>query len=153
MSGTEEAVSRRKPVFGSVSDLKPDTHGHNLIVKVASESSQVVNKPRRSDGMLITISEALVGDKTGAVLLSAKNEQQQFLVKGKYLTIRNAKVDIVQNRIRLVVDQWGKIEFNEEVTEKFEANEEVNVSAVEYELKNVTDTETHEQENANDTKA
>jgi len=77
------------------------------------------------------------------------------LKEGKYLTIRNAKVDIVQGRIRLVVDQWGKIEFNEEVTEKFEVNKENNVSAIEYELKNVADTDTQDAENAadNNTKA
>eukprot|EP01026_Neomeris_dumetosa_P073840 TRINITY_DN763_c1_g1_i1.p2 TRINITY_DN763_c1_g1~~TRINITY_DN763_c1_g1_i1.p2 ORF type:complete len:154 (-),score=24.56 TRINITY_DN763_c1_g1_i1:758-1219(-) len=153
MSSEKTPVQRRKPVFGSVQDLKPDTHGHNLVVKVVSSASQVVNKPRRSDGLLITISEALVGDKTGVVLLSAKNEQQEFLVEGKYLTIRNAKVDIVQGRIRLVVDQWGKIEFKDDVEEQFDANMEVNVSAVEYELKNVADTDAAEGEEAVDTTA
>lgn len=39
---------------------------------------------------------------------------------GKYLTLRNAKIDMYRGSMRLAVDQWGKVEALEDAS--FKAN-------------------------------
>jgi replication factor A1 len=51
--------------------LKPGTHGHNLYLKVAS--CNVVVEKTRTDNTKIRIAECLVGDKTGSIILTARN--------------------------------------------------------------------------------
>ncbi len=55
----------------TVDQLRPGTHGHNLQVKVVS--SNVVLEKTRTDGSKIKISECLVGDGTGSIVLTARN--------------------------------------------------------------------------------
>ena len=59
-----------------VSDLKPDSDGVNLHVKVFSQ--EVVLEKTRSDGTKIRVAEALVGDETGCLTLTARNSS--FLI-------------------------------------------------------------------------
>lgn len=51
--------------------MRPGTHGHNLIVKVVS--TNVVLEKTRIDGSKIRIAEAVLGDETGCVTLTARN--------------------------------------------------------------------------------
>lgn len=76
------------------------------------------------------MSECLVGDETGVIIFTARNDQGRavWLFKcdvtclvdvaapGKYLTLRNARIDMFKGSMRIAVDQWGKIE---ETTAKF----------------------------------
>lgn len=66
----------RKPVFIKVDQLRPGTSGHNLIVKVVS--SKMVLQKGRPDGPSLRqmrIAECLVGDETGTIVFTARNEQ------------------------------------------------------------------------------
>lgn len=81
-SGT--VSEKRKPVFKKVDNLKPGTNGHTLTVKVVSSKTvKVGNKGTgRSSAMLMArpsqpsrIAECLVGDETGTILFTARNEQ------------------------------------------------------------------------------
>lgn len=74
-------TTKRKPVFVKVDDLKPGTNGHTLTVKVIS-SNAVVNKggTARPTAPLNPrprprIAECLVGDETGTIIFTARNEQ------------------------------------------------------------------------------
>ena len=67
-SGAKQGL--RKPVFVKVDALKPGTNGHNLAVKVLS-SNTVVQKGRSAS----RIDECLVGDETGAIVFTARNDQ------------------------------------------------------------------------------
>lgn len=58
-------------VVVQVKDLRPGTHGHNLVVKVVSVQNSI--EKSRSDGSKIRIAEALVGDTSGCVILTARN--------------------------------------------------------------------------------
>lgn len=49
--------------------------------------------------------------------------------------LRNAKIDMFKNTMRLAVDKWGRIEVTE--TAGFEVKQGNNLSLVEYELVNV----------------
>lgn len=44
----------------------------------------------------------------------------ELAIAGKYLTLRNAKIDMYRGSMRLAVDQWGKVEALEDAN--FKAN-------------------------------
>lgn len=72
----------RKAVFTKVEQLRPGTSGHNLTLKVV-DSKIVVQRGGvgggRSDGgnqsRQMRIAECLVGDETGMIVFTARNEQ------------------------------------------------------------------------------
>lgn len=73
---SEKKSAMRKPVFTKVDQLRPGTNGHNLVVKVLS--SKMVLQKGRPDGPQVhqmRIAECLVGDETGTILFTARNEQ------------------------------------------------------------------------------
>lgn len=66
----------RKPVFTKVDNLKPGTTGLTLVAKVLS-SEIVLQKGRAVSPNLrnVRIAECLVGDETGTILFTARNDQ------------------------------------------------------------------------------
>lgn len=94
----------------------------------------MVERPGRSGAKPQKITECLVGDETATVVFSARNEEQgeraaappppppppshslsffcaaELLKPGAYVTLRNAKVDMVRSNMRLAVAAAGKIE-------------------------------------------
>ncbi|KAK2968412.1 hypothetical protein RJ640_004418 [Escallonia rubra] len=128
----------RKPVFTKVDSLQPGTRGHTLVVKVLS--SDVVLQKGRSVSLRLRdmrVSECLVGDETGAILFTARNDQVDLMKPGSSVIIRNAKIDMFKGSMRLAVDKWGRIEVTEPVN--FEVKEDNNLSLIEYELVNVVE--------------
>ncbi|KAL6010990.1 hypothetical protein ACLOJK_001434 [Asimina triloba] len=72
----EAKPGMRKPVFTKVDQLRPGTSGHTLTVKVVS--SKMVLQKGRPDGPQVRqmrIAECLVGDETGMIVFTARNEQ------------------------------------------------------------------------------
>lgn len=72
----EAKSAMRKPVFTKVDQLRPGTNGHNLVVKVVS--ANVVMQKGRPDGPQLRqmrIAECLVGDETGTIVFTARNDQ------------------------------------------------------------------------------
>ncbi|CAI9755168.1 unnamed protein product [Fraxinus pennsylvanica] len=71
----------RKPVFVKVDSLKPGTNGHTLIVKVLNSNTVLSKKPRNamsfrgSQNQNTRIAECLIGDETGTILFTARNNQ------------------------------------------------------------------------------
>ncbi|CAI9089335.1 OLC1v1023894C1 [Oldenlandia corymbosa var. corymbosa] len=144
---TPAPAAKRKPVFVKVDDLKPGTYGHTLIVKVVS-SKNVVNKgPNVGTGGRMEmplssrprprIAECLVGDETGAIVFTARNEQVDLLKPDSTVILRNAKIDMFKGSMRLAVDKWGRVEVTEPAN--FKVKEDNNLSLVEYELVNVVE--------------
>ncbi|XP_024979358.1 uncharacterized protein At4g28440-like [Cynara cardunculus var. scolymus] len=128
----------RKPVFTKVDNLKPGTTGLTLVVKVLS-SEIVLQKGRAASPNLrnVRISECLVGDETGTILFTARNDQVDLMKPGTCVIIRNGKIDMFKGSMRLAVDRWGRIEVTEPVT--FEVKDDNNLSLVEYELVKVAE--------------
>ncbi|KAI3789585.1 hypothetical protein L2E82_02385 [Cichorium intybus] len=128
----------RKPVFTKVDNLKPGTTGLTLVAKVLS-SEIVLQKGRAVSSNLrnVRIAECLVGDETGTILFTARNDQVDLMKPGASVIIRNGKIDMFKGSMRLAVDRWGRIEVTAPVT--FEVKEDNNLSLVEYELVNVAD--------------
>lgn len=71
-----DSAARRQPTFTKVDQLRPGTHGHNLIVKVV-HSKMVVQRGREGgpQGRQMRIAECLVGDETGIIVFTARNDQ------------------------------------------------------------------------------
>jgi len=131
-------IQKKPPVYTTVDQLKPGTHGHNIKLKVVNTST-VIEKTR-SDGTKTRIAECMVGDNTASITLTARNEQIDKVSPGRTIIVRNAKIDMFKGFMRLAVDKWGKIEVATEPA-TFEINANNNLSNVEYELVTVNDNE------------
>jgi len=129
-------IVKKPAVFTTISELRPGTHGHNLRVKVVN-SSTVIEKSR-TDGTKTRIAECLVGDSTGCVVLTARNDQIDVVQPGRTIIVRNSKIDMFKGFMRLAVDKWGKVEVSPEPA-TFEINNTNNLSTIEYELVTVND--------------
>lgn len=132
-------TAKRKPVFVKVDQLKPGTTGHTLTVKVVS-SKTVLNKGRSAPSASLNprptrIAECVVGDETGVIIFTARNEQIDLMKPEATVILRNAKIDMFKGSMRLAVDKWGRVEVTEPAT--FQVKEDNNLSLVEYELVNV----------------
>ncbi|MQL93622.1 hypothetical protein Taro_026269 [Colocasia esculenta] len=136
--GGGAAPAKRKPVFVKVDQLKPGTSGHTLTVKVV-ESKTVLQKGRSTSAHLrqTRIAECLVGDETGTIIFTARNDQVDLVKPGTTVILRNAKVDMFKGSMRLAVDKWGRVEVTEPAN--FAVKEDNNLSLVEYELVNVVE--------------
>ncbi|KAF8024115.1 hypothetical protein BT93_F1346 [Corymbia citriodora subsp. variegata] len=121
----------RKPVFTKVDQLKPGTNGHTLTVKVL-ESNPVSSQLRHA-----RIAECLVGDETGTIVFTARNDQVDLLKPSATVILRNAKIDMFKGSMRLAVDKWGRVEVAEPAD--FTVKEDNNLSMIEYELVNVAE--------------
>ncbi|XP_022961781.1 uncharacterized protein At4g28440-like [Cucurbita pepo subsp. pepo] len=134
----ESKPGLRKPVFTKVDQLRPGTSGHTLIVKVVN--AKMVLQKGRPDGpqaRQMRIAECLVGDETGMIIFTARNDQVDLMKEGATITLRNAKIDMFKGSMRLAVDRWGRVEVTEPAA--FTVKEDNNLSLIEYELVNVVE--------------
>ncbi|XP_019175687.1 PREDICTED: uncharacterized protein At4g28440-like [Ipomoea nil] len=133
----------RKPVFVKVDQLQPGTTGHNLTVKVLNCNTVLEKKPTNTAPLAgprrppqnTRIAECLIGDETGTILFTARNDQVELMKPETTVILRNAKIDMFKGSMRLAVDKWGRIEVTEPAD--FTVKEDNNLSLVEYELVNV----------------
>ncbi|KAJ0263131.1 Uncharacterized protein HA466_0035410 [Hirschfeldia incana] len=141
---TTTATTKRKPVFVKVEQLKPGTTGHTLTVKVVDANPVVPAARKARPGSSMgrpsqpsRIAECLIGDETGCILFTARNDQVDLMKPGETVILRNSRIDMFKGTMRLGVDKWGRIEATEPAS--FTVKEDNNLSLVEYELINVTD--------------
>jgi len=120
----ETSLALKKPVFGTVEDVKPEAKNLNLMLKCV--------KCTEVEGLKIW--EAVCGDKAGVVTLSIHGKAQADLcTPGASLRIQNAKVIMVKGLIRVAIDKWAVMKA-EDTPLDFEPNLTNDVSATEYEL-------------------
>eukprot|EP01080_Neovahlkampfia_damariscottae_P009888 gene9888-2210_t len=105
----------KEPCFIKICDLKPGTKGLNISAIVV-EINVIVEKIK-NDGQRIRICDCTIGDETGIINFTAKNEQLNLLKKNEKIVIRNGKIDLFKQCMRLLVDDyWGTIQNIEEAT-------------------------------------
>lgn len=63
---------KKQPVFCKVDQLRPGANGLNLTVKVVS--SKIIMQ-RGAQGRQMRLAECLVGDETGMIIFTARNDQ------------------------------------------------------------------------------
>ncbi|EAL67753.1 hypothetical protein ACTFIW_006516 [Dictyostelium discoideum] len=130
MSTENNAPPLTQPTFSKVSSLKPMSTGHNLILKVVS-TKVVIEKNKDKKEM---ISEAVVGDETGTIILTVKNEQNDVVQPGNTIILRNGIIKVFNGFMRLYVNIWGNIKLSPTPSD-FVVNNSNDLSAIEYELK------------------
>ena len=111
-----------------VANLRPSMKNVDVTVKV----SEVVDEKEvtsRKDGRTHRLVEYLVGDPSGAVILSLWDEGADAVQPGDYVRIENGYTTVVRGHLRLNVGRYGKIV---KVEGDFEVNKENNVSEREY---------------------
>ncbi|CAN8294398.1 unnamed protein product [Cochlearia groenlandica] len=142
----EATSALRKPVFTKVNELRPGTNGHSLTVKVIN-TKMVMQRGGggggggRSNGRQarqMRIAECLIGDETGIIIFTARNEQVDLMKEGTIVTLRNAKIDMYKGSMRLAVDRWGRVEVADE-TADITVKEDNNLSLIEFELVSVVE--------------
>lgn len=63
---------KQQPVFTKVDQLRPMATGLNLTVKVVNTKTVV---PRGNQSRQMRLAECLVGDETGMIIFTARNDQ------------------------------------------------------------------------------
>ncbi|KAL1222808.1 hypothetical protein V5N11_022116 [Cardamine amara subsp. amara] len=131
----EATPALRKPVFTKVNELRPGTNGHSLNLKVVNTKMvmQRGGRPSGPQARQMRIAECLVGDETGIIIFTARNDQVDLMKEGNIVTLRNAKIDMYRGSMRLAVDRWGRVEVAEEPTD-ITVKDDNNLSLIEYEL-------------------
>jgi replication factor A1 len=108
-----------------IGDLKPGFRNINTIVEVVSvgEPRVVFSQRDRSEHK---VTEALVGDSTGAVLLTLWDDQITRFIPGEEFEIRNGYTSLFKGSLRLNIGRYGEVEKVEDKIE--EVNTDKNLS-------------------------
>ena len=112
-----------------ISDLEPRSREVNIKAKVVSKNEErsVVN---RRDGSTNRVTEALVGDETGSILLTLWNEHIDQINVDDSIEIKNGYCNLFRGSMRLNIGRYGSFEG---IEEKIEVNTENNLSDKIYE--------------------
>ncbi|XP_051148260.1 uncharacterized protein At4g28440-like [Andrographis paniculata] len=118
-------MADQKSQFTKVNQLRPSDTGFNLSVKVID--AKTVVQRGRSQGRF---AECLVGDETGMIIFTARNDQVELAKKGNTLILGNAKIDMFKGSMRVAVDRSGRVEVG---SGSFSVDESNNLSLIEFE--------------------
>lgn len=113
----------RKAKHPPIAKLKPDSKGFTA-------EGNVLDEPKAVEGKT-GIFEVTIGDDSGKVVCSLKEDQVAAIKGAKAAIFRNARVMMVKGHVRLVVDKWGKVESSDSVAESVG---DKNISEQEFEL-------------------
>lgn len=129
-----------------LNDLTPNMTGVNVVVLVL-EKEEVVNRDDAT-GVNLKLEECVVGDETGKLVFTARNgklfedfstrssncgkEQCDEIVEGQTVELRNARVNLHEKNMRLVVDKWGLIDTDTDKVINEEDIPDVNYSDTQY---------------------
>ncbi|KAM3358800.1 hypothetical protein CQW23_25918 [Capsicum baccatum] len=118
------AEQKQKQQVGSkkVNELRPLDNGINITVKVISKKT-IAQRNR--------LAECLVGDDTGIIIFTARNDQVDLIREDSTLVLTKAKVDMFKGSMRLAVDRFGRIEVGAPAS--FSVEKDINMSLIEFE--------------------
>lgn len=113
------------PLFTKVQDLRPEMENINITLKV-------VNVKKVSSKGHMPVTESLVGDETGIIILRAVGADKINRVKeGSTIVLHKAKIIMYRGSMRLGVCRAEDIE--EAPPAAFTIKEDCNLSLIEYE--------------------
>ncbi|CAM0958965.1 unnamed protein product [Alopecurus aequalis] len=123
-----------------VEELRPCTQGYTLLLKVLSAKPVQVHSRggggfrgnQQGQGQQMRIAECIVGDDSGVVVFTARNEQVDVMKVGATVEVKNAKVDMYKGSMRLAVDRRGTVKAAESPLE-VKVKEDNNLSLIEFE--------------------
>ena len=113
-----------------VGNLNPGSRSLNLTVKVISKNPirEVVS---RRDGTSHRVTEALVADETGSILLTLWDDTIESITDGDVVVVNNGYIRLFRGSMRLNIGRFGSLEASEEDIEN--VNTENNMSEKQYE--------------------
>lgn len=125
----------RKPKFGNVKNIKPDSKGLNFYLKCVS-CDAVDTKGDEQEW------NAVLGDETGIVKFRLRSQEHADLCKlGADLRVQNARVRMIKGDnpnsgfVHVIVDKWGVLKAADGTdNHKFEVEKSKDISSVEYEM-------------------
>lgn len=121
-----EGIGRKE----KVGNLNPGSRSLNMTVKVVSKNPvrEVVS---RRDGSSHRVTEALVGDETGSILLTLWDDTIESVTEDDVVDVNNGYVRLFRGSMRLNIGRFGSLEASEEDIES--VNTENNMSDRQYE--------------------
>ncbi|KAL6505558.1 hypothetical protein OROHE_022937 [Orobanche hederae] len=120
-------MADQKKEFTKINQLRPwNSSGLNLTVKVINAKTT-----QRGGRNQARFAECLVGDETGIIIFSARNDQVDMAKEGNTLDLSNARIDMFKGSMRLVVDRFGRVEVVKPAS--FSVDESNNISLIEFE--------------------
>lgn len=122
---SENLLEKRLIEMGNVAELRPFSKKVDLVVKVL-EKNEVREVTSKLDNSQHKVTEALVGDATGTVLLTLWDDTIGKLEVGKSYAITNGYTSTFKDAIRLNIGRYG--EFKEAEKEVGEVNSTNNIS-------------------------
>lgn len=114
----------------TVENLTPRSREINITVKVVSKNP-VREVTSRRDGSSHRVTEALVGDATGAVLLNLWDDNIESVNEGDVIDIGNGYINLFRGSMRLNIGRYGTMSPSDELIE--EVNTDNNLSDKQYE--------------------
>jgi replication factor A1 len=107
-------LSENEGINEKVGNLNPRSRRLNLTVKVVSKNPirEVVS---RRDGSNHNVTEVLVGDETGSVLLTLWDDDIERVNEDDVLDVTNGYVSLFRGSMRLNIGRFGSFEASEEV--------------------------------------
>merc|ERR1712039_838089 len=110
--------------FGKVNKIVPDAKSLNLTLKCVKCEEKSNDKGK--------FWEAVLGDETGIVTFSLRDEKHAALCKaGASVRVQNARVLMQGGFIRVIIDKWGVLKAADAAYD-FEVNSAKDVSATEF---------------------
>ncbi len=103
--------------FMKVNELKPSLRNVNVTVKVIGigKSKQITSRKNRS---VHSVSEALMGDETGCVVLNLWDDQTKVFDKDDVVQIKDGYTSLFRGFMRLNIGRRGTVEkVDEEIGE------------------------------------
>ena len=115
-----------------IADLTPRSKRVNLKVRVLEKDEPKIVFSRAT-GEQHRVAEALVGDETGVILMSLWNETIEKVETDATYMLKNAKITIFNNTMRLALGRLGSIDRVPEDIPEEQINRENNMSEKRYE--------------------
>ncbi len=101
--------------FKIVDELRPGLRGINIKVRCNSKN-EVREVVSRKTGETFRVTEALVGDETGSILLTLWNEDIDKMKTEQVYQLNNAYTTVFKGSLRLNLGKYGSMEKSDEST-------------------------------------
>eukprot|EP01113_Clastostelium_recurvatum_P014505 TRINITY_DN17904_c0_g1_i1.p1 TRINITY_DN17904_c0_g1~~TRINITY_DN17904_c0_g1_i1.p1 ORF type:complete len:151 (+),score=13.58 TRINITY_DN17904_c0_g1_i1:74-526(+) len=116
-----------------IGEISPSFLGRLLDVIAQVVKVHITVEQSHADGRRIRVTEALIGDDTGCIILVARNDEAGLVQPGLTVSLSNARVQMFEGHMRLYTTQWGTISSSSDQAGFSVVNQQNNISALEYE--------------------
>jgi replication factor A1 len=110
--------------FIKLGELTPKSKRVNTVFMVVS-IEDAKNVRSKKDRMPHAVTEALVGDESGVVLLTLWDESLEKVKAGKTYRLMNGYVSLFKGTIRLNIGKYGEVEETQDLAAQINASNKV----------------------------